>query len=134
MDGGPRASIDDLLDRALRGGNPEHPAVRTPADEALGPDSGEPDDGDDDLLGGVDNSGEIRRLEAAGSTKRFDGDISHHQHVRCIYCGRIGDVEDVKQAPTVEGMHAMGFASILNSRVEYDGVCEICSKSLEITQ
>jgi len=62
MDGGPRASIDDLLDRALRGGNPEHPAVRTPADEALGPDSGEPDDGDDDLLGGVDNSGEIRRL------------------------------------------------------------------------
>ena len=80
------------------------------------------------------DSGEIRRLEAAGSTKRFDGDISHHQHVRCIYCGRIGDVEDVQQAPTIEGMHAMGFASILNSRVEYDGVCEICSKSLEVTQ
>ena len=80
------------------------------------------------------DSGEIRRLEAAGSTKRFDGDISHHQHVRCNYCGRIGDVEAVKQAPTVEGMHAMGFASILNSRVEYDGVCEICSKSLEVTQ
>ena len=80
------------------------------------------------------DSGEIRRLEAAGSTKRFDGDSSHHQHVRCIYCGRIGDVEAVQQAPTVEGMHAMGFASILSSRVEYDGVCEICSKSLEVTQ
>ncbi|MFN8228983.1 MAG: adenylate/guanylate cyclase domain-containing protein [Mycobacterium sp.] len=62
MDGGPRASIDELLDRALRGGNPEHPAARTPADEDLAPDFGEPDDGDDDLLGGVDNSGEIRRL------------------------------------------------------------------------
>ena len=80
------------------------------------------------------DSGEIRRLEAAGSTKRFDGDISNHQHVRCIYCGRVGDVEDVKQAPTVEGMQAMGFASILSSRVEYDGVCETCARSLEITQ
>ena len=69
------------------------------------------------------DSGEIRRLEAAGSTKRFDGDISNHQHVRCIYCGRVGDVEDV-----------MGFASILSSRVEYDGVCETCARSLEITQ
>lgn len=38
------------------------------------------------------DSGEIRRLEAAGSTKRFDGDISWHQHVRCLRCGRIGDV------------------------------------------
>ena len=38
------------------------------------------------------DTGEIRRLEAAGTTKRFDGDISWHQHVRCIHCGRIGDV------------------------------------------
>ena len=34
----------------------------------------------------------------------------------------------------LEGMHAMGFARILSSRVEYDGVCEICANSLEITQ
>ena len=33
------------------------------------------------------DTGEIRRLEAAGTTKRFDGDISWHQHVRCIHCG-----------------------------------------------
>ena len=74
------------------------------------------------------DSGEIRRLEAAGSTKRFDGDISDHQHVRCIYCGRIGDVMSLRQAPGVEGLQAGGFARILHSRVEYDGVCEVCAR------
>ena len=33
-----------------------------------------------------------------------------------------------------DAMQAMGFASILSSRVEYDGVCETCARSLEITQ
>ena len=80
------------------------------------------------------DSGEIRRLEAAGSTKRFDGDISNHQHVRCIYCGRIGDVMDLQQAPSVDGMHAGGFATIISSRVEYDGVCDACAHALEVTQ
>ena len=64
------------------------------------------------------DTGEIRRLEAAGTTKRFDGDISWHQHVRCIHCGRIGDVA---------GMQVEGFYSIVDSRVEFDGICEACA-------
>ncbi len=73
------------------------------------------------------DSGEIRRLEAAGSTKRFDGDISRHQHVRCIQCGRIGDVMDMHEAPSVEGMNVEGFSSVLSSRIEYDGICSACA-------
>ena len=73
------------------------------------------------------DSGEIRRLEAAGSTKRFDGDISRHQHVRCIQCGRIGDVMDMHEAPSVEGMSVEGFSSVLSSRIEYDGICSACA-------
>jgi Fur family ferric uptake transcriptional regulator len=74
------------------------------------------------------DSGEIRRLETAGSIKRFDGDMSPHQHVRCIYCGHIGDVKKIQEAPSVEGMQVEGFASILDSRVEYDGICEACAR------
>lgn len=73
------------------------------------------------------DSGEIRRLEAAGSTKRFDGDISNHQHVRCIQCGCIGDVMDTQETPSVKGMHVGGFATVLRSRIEYDGICEKCA-------
>ena len=74
------------------------------------------------------DSGEIRRLETAGSIKRFDGDMSPHQHVRCVFCGHIGDVMETSAAPSVEGMRVEGFAHILNSRVEYDGICEACAR------
>ncbi|WP_027719849.1 Fur family transcriptional regulator [uncultured Desulfovibrio sp.] len=73
------------------------------------------------------DSGEIRRLQAAGSTKRFDGDISWHQHVRCLRCGRIGDVRQPLAAPTVEGIKAQGFSSIVGSRIEFDGICDECA-------
>ncbi|MBQ9451760.1 MAG: transcriptional repressor [Desulfovibrio sp.] len=73
-------------------------------------------------------NGDVICLESAGSTRRFDGDISAHQHVRCIYCGRIGDVATMCEPPSVEGVYAEGFANIHNSRVEYDGVCEICAR------
>ena len=55
MDGGPRAPIEEVPGRVLR-------RDTAPADDAFRIDAGEPDDSDDDLLGGVDNSGEIRRL------------------------------------------------------------------------
>lgn len=75
------------------------------------------------------DNGEIRRLEAAGSTKRFDGDISWHQHVRCIHCGRIGDVMQPLDAPQVEGMRVEGFSVIIGSRIEFDGICAPCADS-----
>lgn len=74
------------------------------------------------------DTGEILKLEAAGSTKRFDGDISWHQHVRCIECGRIGDVMTPQAPPEVGGLRVEGFV-ITGARVEYDGVCDRCSGS-----
>ena len=72
-------------------------------------------------------SGESRRLEAAGSTKRFDGDISWHQHVRCLRCGRIGDVMQPLATPSVDGIQVEGFFSIVGSRIEFDGICDECA-------
>ena len=74
------------------------------------------------------DTGEILKLEAAGSTKRFDGDVSWHQHVRCMHCGRIGDVMTPQTPPEVKGLRVEGF-TITGARVEYDGVCERCSGS-----
>ena len=73
------------------------------------------------------STGEILKLESAGTTKRFDGDISWHQHVRCVKCGRIGDVVKTQPAPAVEGMMVEGFTQILGARVEYDGICDECA-------
>lgn len=72
-------------------------------------------------------TGEIFKLEASGSIKRFDGDISWHQHVRCVHCGSIGDIMTPQEVPGVEILKVDGFM-VTKARVEYDGVCERCSR------
>ncbi len=72
-------------------------------------------------------TGAILKLEAAGNIKRFDGDTSWHQHVRCVHCGCIGDVMQPQVAPSVDNVHVDGFI-VTGARVEYDGVCSQCAK------
>lgn len=72
------------------------------------------------------DTGQILKLEAAGSTKRFDGDTSWHQHVRCIHCGRIGDVMTPQPVPSFDSLSVDGF-HIVGARVEYDGICDSCA-------
>ncbi len=73
-------------------------------------------------------SGEILKIDAAGSIRRFDGDTRPHQHVRCRVCGRIGDVMPPLPAPEVDAVEVDGF-QILSSRIEYEGICDRCAKS-----
>jgi Fur family ferric uptake transcriptional regulator len=72
-------------------------------------------------------SGEIRQLDTCGAVRRFDGDISAHCHVRCLVCGRVGDVR-MAHAPdsAVTYAHAEGF-SLVASRLEFDGICAACA-------
>ena len=41
----------------------------------------------------LSESGIIQKLDVGGTQKRFDGDISIHSHVRCVDCGRVGDID-----------------------------------------
>jgi len=72
-------------------------------------------------------SGMIRRLDNTGSQMRFDGDLHGHQHIRCISCGRIEDIE-AKPEPTDcdrKLVAGTGFR-LVERRVEYVGVCPAC--------
>ncbi len=71
-------------------------------------------------------TGEILKLESAGNIKRFDGDTSWHQHVRCLYCGRVGDVAQALTVPCVHNVNVEGF-KITAARIEYDGICQECA-------
>lgn len=73
-------------------------------------------------------TGEILKLESAGSQKRFDGNPMPHAHVRCLRCGKVGDVMGAEVSVSVEGASAPGF-SIASARVEFDGVCDMCQKT-----
>ena len=72
----------------------------------------------------LSENGEVLKLESAGSQKRFDGDVSDHCHVRCVRCGRVGDVMGSVPLPTMQ-VEAPGF-TVTRASVEFYGVCDEC--------
>ena len=71
------------------------------------------------------SSGEIRRLDRAGVQKRFDGDLTPHQHVRCENCGSVGDVFPPLPLPDTSKANLSGFY-IKKAEVEFIGLCATC--------
>ena len=75
----------------------------------------------------LSSCGLILKLETSGQQKRFDGDTSPHHHVRCVHCGRVGDVFKVTETPDLEGDYESDF-TITGHRLEFQGVCPECRK------
>lgn len=71
------------------------------------------------------STGEIRILERAGSQKRFDGDLTPHQHVRCETCGTVGDIFPPVNIPRVPQANAAGFY-LKQAEIEFIGLCPNC--------
>ena len=72
-------------------------------------------------------SGQILKIDAAGSIRHYDGDMRPHQHVRCTMCGKIGDVMPPQPVPDVSGVQVEGFR-LSSARIEYEGVCDACTR------
>lgn len=70
-------------------------------------------------------------VEGSGDAKRFDADITHHQHFRCVKCKRIIDFhhEPFDNIPVPEelGRHF----TVLRATVYIEGVCDRCGKAQE---
>ncbi len=69
--------------------------------------------------------GEVLKLDSAGTMRRYDGHVEPHRHVRCRVCGRIGDIFDHNDTPSLDAIHVPGF-TVTDVRVEYDGLCDEC--------
>jgi Fur family peroxide stress response transcriptional regulator len=71
-------------------------------------------------------SGEIRQLDIADGTSRFDGNTDNHYHFRCERCGRIFDLyEPVDQAISERVARNTGF-KVYRQRMELIGLCNAC--------
>lgn len=77
----------------------------------------------------LSESGAILKLEMGCSQRRYDGDISPHYHVRCVKCGKVGDVF----APPIRipDVGPVEDFSVEGHRVEFFGVCDDCSDKKE---
>ena len=75
-------------------------------------------------------AGLIQKLEGGGGQARFDGNIEPHQHVRCIYCGRVADVQGGPTVPAVHNITSAGGYEIISCHLEFIGVCPDCRREL----
>ena len=71
--------------------------------------------------------GEIQKLEAGSSMKRFDGNPVSHYHIRCICCDRVVDAPVEPLINTSKDIHEATNYKIIGHRFEFIGVCPACS-------
>ena len=72
----------------------------------------------------------IRKLEISGRQKRFDSELEDHDHIYCVECHRIEnlDIGDKQVALPTEETHGY---TITGRRLEVTGICPRCQKKLE---
>lgn len=74
----------------------------------------------------LSDTGVIQKLDVGGTQKRFDGDVSIHAHVRCVVCGRVGDI-DVALVGDIEAeAQKVSDFQIIRHRLEFTGICPGC--------
>lgn len=76
-----------------------------------------------ELLAGM---GVIRKLELGGGEARFDGNLQAHDHVRCVRCGRVDDVESLPLDLSQARHDDLSGYRIIGHRLELLGVCPRC--------
>jgi Fur family ferric uptake transcriptional regulator len=72
----------------------------------------------------------IAKLEVGGRQKRFDHDISDHDHIYCIVCHRVDNIElNREQVSTVAAEGRQGY-TVTGYRLEFAGICPECQKKM----
>lgn len=74
----------------------------------------------------MSDEGLIQKLEMGGVQKRFDGNPEAHYHVRCVGCGRVGDLDMPVQRKLDRVPDGATDYKILGHRLEFIGLCPGC--------
>ena len=77
----------------------------------------------------LSESGEIRKLEMAGSQRRFDGTMENHFHVKCVKCDRVSDAELPLVQEILDSLKELDGYEIVLSHLEFSGICPECRKN-----
>jgi Fur family ferric uptake transcriptional regulator len=76
--------------------------------------------------------GAIRRLDMAGRQRRYDGNLEHHYHVRCVRCGRVGDVVSRPLPELDNAFRGSSDYEIIGHRLELVGLCPRCKETRRV--
>jgi Fe2+ or Zn2+ uptake regulation protein len=73
--------------------------------------------------------GMIRKLEISGRQKRFDSELEDHDHIYCVQCHRIENLDIGEKQVDLAVVDTKGYA-ITGRRLEVNGVCPRCQKKI----
>ena len=76
----------------------------------------------------LSETGVIRKLEISGRQKRFDFDVSEHDHIYCIMCHKVDNLNIERKSVDSEQLGVQAGYSITGYRVEVVGICPECQK------
>ena len=75
----------------------------------------------------LSRAGLIAKREVSGRQKRFDYDVSDHDHIFCIQCHRVDNLdlnrEEIGNVLPVDGVDGY---TITGYRLEFSGICRDC--------
>jgi Fe2+ or Zn2+ uptake regulation protein len=78
----------------------------------------------------LSDEGIIKKIELAGTQRRYDGNTNKHYHIRCIYCNRVDDIKIKYLANMEKEFFATTDYKILGHRLEFIGVCPQCKEKV----
>jgi len=70
--------------------------------------------------------GMIGKLEVSGRQKRFDWNTEAHDHIYCVKCHRVDNLELNREELGVLSPPSVGGYKVTGYRLEFAGVCEEC--------
>ncbi len=81
----------------------------------------------------MSRAGLIRKIEVAGSQKRFDGSLSPHFHMRCVKCGKVMDAPLELPQVTSEIPRQIQGHKVVGHNLEILVICISC-KGVELPE
>ncbi len=77
----------------------------------------------------LSDAGMIRKLEISGRQKRFDSELEDHDHIYCVQCHRIENLDIGENQVDLAVVDTKGY-TITGRRLEVTGLCPKCQKKL----
>lgn len=82
----------------------------------------------------LSEAGIIRKLEISGRQKRFDSQVEEHDHIYCIQCHRIENLQIDKSGMKLPTHETVKGYTITGCRLEVTGLCPRCQQQLSKTK
>ena len=79
----------------------------------------------------LSEAGIIGKLEISGRQKRFDADVHPHDHIFCLQCHRVDNIEFDRNLVNPAAVASDKGYRITGYRVEFKGICSSCRNNQE---